>query len=27
MAVYLVISLATSLAMNAYNARIRLSER
>jgi general L-amino acid transport system permease protein len=27
MAVYLVISLATSLAMNAYNARMRLSER
>jgi general L-amino acid transport system permease protein len=27
MAVYLVISLATSLAMNIYNARIRLSER
>jgi general L-amino acid transport system permease protein len=27
MAVYLVISLATSLAMNLYNARIRLSER
>ena len=27
MAVYLVISLATSLAMNVYNARIRLSER
>jgi general L-amino acid transport system permease protein len=27
MAVYLVISLATSLAMNLYNARIRLTER
>jgi len=27
MAVYLVISLATSLAMNVYNARMRLSER
>ena len=27
MAVYLLISLATSLAMNIYNARIRLSER
>lgn len=27
MAVYLLISLATSLAMNLYNARIRLSER
>ncbi len=27
MAVYLLISLATSLAMNVYNARIRLSER
>jgi general L-amino acid transport system permease protein len=27
MAVYLVISLATSLAMNVYNARIRLAER
>ena len=27
MAVYLVISLATSLAMNVYNARIRLGER
>ena len=27
MAVYLVISLMTSLAMNAYNARMRLSER
>jgi general L-amino acid transport system permease protein len=27
MAVYLLISLATSLAMNAYNARVRLQER
>ena len=27
MAVYLLISLATSLAMNVYNARMRLSER